>query len=396
MAQQPDYDAEVAIVGAGVIGAAIAATLARTRAATGTSADSSVIVIERHESYGRETSSHNSGVIHAGIYYPFGSLKHRACLEGNPALYAWCAQHGVEHRRSGKLIVALDDAELDALDAVAERARGNGVPGVSRLTRAEANALEPAVPAVAALRSASSGVVDQIGLVRSFEAAAREAGALFAYRHEVLAAERDGGGFRLELRDPDGERATLRSAALVNAAGHGAPAIAAALGYPLDGAGSGDREGDGDVPRLRQTANRGRYYDVVGPGLARAVRHLIYPLPDHAGGGLGVHLTVDTDGALHLGPDTAWLDADAPLDYRADDAPRAAFLASGRRLLPALRDEDLAPGQVGYRPKLSDAGEEAADFLVWHDRGYVHLGGIESPGVTSSLPLAQRVADLLR
>ena len=310
-----------------------------------------MLVIERHESYGRETSSHNSGVIHAGIYYPFGSLKHRACIEGNPALYAWCERHGVEHRRSGKLIVALDDAERDALDAVAERARGNGVPGVSRLTRAEANALEPAVPAVAALRSASSGVVDQIGLVRSFEAAAREAGALFAYRHEVLAAERDGGGFRLELRDPDGERATLRSAALVNAAGHGAPAIAAALGYPLDGAGSGDGEGDGDVPRLRQTANRGRYYDVVGPGLARAVRHLIYPLPDHAGGGLGVHLTVDTDGALHLGPDTAWLDADAPLDYRADDAPRAAFLASGRRLLPALRDEDLAPGPGRLPPQ---------------------------------------------
>ena len=387
MAQQPDYDAEVAIVGAGALGAALAATRAATRAAT-----SSVLVIERHESYGRETSSHNSGVIHAGIYYPFGSLKHRACLEGNPALYAWCERHGVEHRRSGKLIVALDDAELDDLDAVAERARGNGVPGVSRLTQAEANALEPAVPAVAALRSESSGVVDQIGLVRSFEAAARDAGALFAYRHEVLAAERDGAGFRLELRDPDGERATLRSAALVNAAGHGAPAIAAALGYPLDG----DSSGDGDVPRLRQTPNRGRYYDIVGPGLARAVRHLIYPLPDHAGGGLGVHLTLDTDGALHLGPDTTWLDADAALDYRADDEPRAAFLASGRRLLPALRDEDLAPGQVGYRPKLSDAGQEAADFLVWHDRGYVHLGGIESPGLTSSLPLARLVADLLR
>ena len=380
MAQPPDYDAEVAIIGAGAIGAAVAANLAAT--------GSSVVVIERHESYGRETSSHNSGVIHAGIYYPAGSLKHRACLDGNPALYAWCERHGVEHRRSGKLIVALDDAELDGLDAVAERADSNAVPGVSRLTRAQANALEPAVPAVAALRSESSGVVDQIGLVRSFEAAARDAGALFAYRHELLAAERDGAGFRLALRDPDGEPATLRSAALVNAAGHGAPAIAAALGYPLDG--------DGELPRLRHTANRGRYYDVVGPGLARAVRHLIYPLPDHAGGGLGVHLTVDTDGALHLGPDTTWLEADAPLDYRSDDAPRAAFLAAGRRLLPALRDEDLAPGQVGYRPKLSDAGEDAADFLVWHDGGYVHLGGIESPGLTSSLPLAQRVADLLR
>ena len=379
MTSQPDHDVEVAVIGAGALGAAIAAVLAP---------DHSVLVVERHEAGGRETSSHNSGVIHAGIYYPTGSLRHRACIEGNARLYEWCKQRNVVHRRCGKLIVALDDGEVGGLDAVAARARANGVPGISRLTGAEARALEPAVPATAALLSESTGVVDQIGLVRSFEAAALDGGALFAYRHEVRSATRDDNGFRLELEDADGVRSELRSAALVNAAGHGAPRIAAALGYPLDG--------EGEAPRLRQTASRGRYYDIVGPGFAQAVTRLIYPLPDHARGALGVHLTLDTDGALHLGPDATWLDDDATLDYRNDDEARAEFLAAGQRLLPALTDEDLAPGQVGYRPKLHDAGEEQADFLVWHDGGYVHLGGIESPGLTCALPLADLVAELLR
>ena len=379
MAGQPGHDVEVAVIGAGALGTAVAAALAP---------DHSVLVVERHEGSGRETSSHNSGVIHAGIYYPTGSLKHRACIEGNRLLYEWCAARNVVHRRCGKLIVALTRGEVDGLDAVVEQARANGVPGISRLTGDQARALEPAVPAAAALLSESSGVVDQAGLVRSFEGAAVEGGALFAYQHEVLAAERDSAGFRLQLRDADGQRSELRTAALVNAAGHGAPAIAAALGYPLDG--------EGEVPRLRQTASRGRYYDVVGPGLAQAVTRLIYPLPDHAGAALGVHLTIDTDGALHLGPDATWLDDDATLDYRNNDDERAEFLAAGQRLLPALTDEDLAPGQVGYRPKLHDAGEPQADFLVWHDAGYVHLGGIESPGLTSALPLANLVADLLR
>ncbi|MYE32213.1 MAG: FAD-dependent oxidoreductase, partial [Chloroflexi bacterium] len=225
MTSRPDHDVEVAVIGAGALGTAVAAALAP---------DYSVLVVERHEGSGRETSSHNSGVIHAGIYYPTGSLKHRSCIEGNALLYEWCEARNVVHRCCGKLIVALAEDEIDGLDAVVEQARANGVPGISRLTGREARALEPAVPAAAALLSESSGVVDQAGLVRSFEGAAIEGGALFAYQHEVLAAERDAAGFRLELRDADGQRSDLRSTALVNAAGHGAPRIAAALGYPLD------------------------------------------------------------------------------------------------------------------------------------------------------------------
>ena len=157
MISQPDYDVEVAVIGAGALGTAVAATLAP---------DHSVLVIERHEGSGRETSSHNSGVIHAGIYYPTGSLKHRACIEGNALLYEWCEQRNVVHRRCGKLIVALAGDEIDGLDAVVEQAGANGVPGISRLTGTEARALEPAVPAAGALLSASTGVVDQAGAQR--------------------------------------------------------------------------------------------------------------------------------------------------------------------------------------------------------------------------------------
>ena len=222
---------------------------------------------------------------------------------------------------------------------------------------------------MAALLSESTGVVDAFAFARSLEAAAREAGALFAYRHEVCGAGGEGGGFRLELRGPDGAGTELSCAALVNSAGHGAPALAAMLGYPLDGA-----EG---APAMRQRVNRGRYYDLVGAEVAGAVGRPIYPVPAHGGdlpehlrteGGLGVHITVDTEGVVRLGPDAEWLADDAALDYRADDTRRAEFLAAGQRLLPALRDEDIAPGQVGYRPKLQRPGEEPADFLVWADR----------------------------
>lgn len=385
-------DADVVVVGAGVVGLAVAASLARER---------SVLVLERRDGPARETSAHNSQVVHAGIYYPTGTRKHLLCLAGNRALYAWCAEWGVRVARTGKLIAAFAESELDGLDRVWEQAVANGVAGMSRLTVAEARSLEPSVPSVGALHSDSTGVVDAAGFARSLETAAREHGALFAYRHDLRGAVRGAGGFVLEVADPDDASQALRCGVVVNAAGHGAPPVAEAAGYPLDG---GDGEEGGSVPVLRQRVNKGRYYDVVARGLARTVTRPVYPVPRGAGdtaghlaraGGLGVHLTVDLDGGLHLGPDAEWLPADAPLDYRAHDDRRSAFLKAGRRLLPALSDDDLAPGQVGYRPKLHGPEEPAADFLIWHDRGYVHLGGIESPGLTASLAIAEEVAAVL-
>jgi L-2-hydroxyglutarate oxidase LhgO len=372
-------DVEVAIIGAGAVGLAIAAELSRTRR---------VAVIERHGGLGLETSSHNSGVIHAGIYYPTGSLKHTFCIEGNPLLYEWAAAHSVRAHRIGKLIIAVDADELDALEAVARRAAANGVPEM-RLVRdgAELRALEPAVRCVAALWSGTTGVVDQAALMDSYAAAARAHGASIALKHDVTAIARHAGSFELRMTDPGGAEAAITAEVLVNSAGLGAPAIAEILGYPLDGRDA--------TPRFRQRVNKGRYYDIVSPEKARALRHLVYPVPEHANGGLGVHVTIDVDGGVHLGPDTEWLDDGVPLDYRADDRRRADFHAAASRYLPSLEPGDIAPGQVGYRPKLQAPGGEQADFLIWRDGGYIHLGGIESPGLTSSLALARHVAALL-
>ncbi|MGE0228446.1 MAG: NAD(P)/FAD-dependent oxidoreductase [Dehalococcoidia bacterium] len=379
MAGSRFVDVEVVVIGAGIVGLAVAAELARTR---------SVLVVEQHASYARETSSHNSGVIHAGIYYPTGSLKHRLCVAGNRDLYAWCERYGVPHGRVGKLIVAVASGEAEHLDEIEARARANDVPGLSRLTARGSRALEPAVPAIAALLSSTTGIVDQMALAKSIEAQARDRGAQFAYLHHVEGGERDSTMFHVKLLDADGAGSSIDARVLVNAAGHGAPIVAGAFGYPLDGA--------ANVPAFRQSVNRGRYYDVTDPRIARTVRHLVYPVPQHGGAGLGVHVTLDLDGGLHLGPDAEWMAADEPLTYRNDDVRRADFLTAARRLLPALGTDDIAPGQVGYRPKLAASAGGDADFLLWHDRGYVHLGGIESPGLTAALPLAREVASMLR
>ncbi len=289
--------------------------------------------------------------------------------------------------RIGKIMVATVEDEVEALEGVRKQAEANGVPGVKRLTVAEAHALEPEVHCVAALFSETSGVVDQSGYMRSLAAEIGARGGMIALQHAVTAVERDGDGFRLQVRDADRVESELECDVLVNSAGLAADKVAAMLGYGLDGSDA--------VPRLRQGVNKGRYYDIVTPEKARGLRHLIYPVPQHRQGGLGVHLTIDIDGGAHLGPDTEWLDDGCALDYRADDVRGDAFLESARRFLPRLNREDIAPGQVGYRPKLQRPGEDMADFLIWHDRGYVHLGGIESPGLTSSPAIARHVVGLI-
>jgi len=372
-------DVEVAVIGGGVVGLAVGAELSQR---------AQVAVIERHGGVAYETSSHNSGVVHAGIYYPTGSLKHTLCLEGNRLLYEWAAAHGVRAHRLGKLIVAVDGTELDSLAEVQRQAEQNSVPDVRRIgSLDELRALEPHVRCAAALWSGTTGVVDQAALAASYAAAVAERGAWLALKHDVVGIERDGAGFTVRMIGPDGAEAAVTAEALVNSAGIGAPTLAAMLGYPLDG--------DAATPRIRQTVNKGRYYDVVTPEKARLLRHLVYPVPEQGRGGLGVHVTIDIDGGVHLGPDTEWLPDGAPLDYRADDSRRADFHAAASRYLPFLEPDDIAPGQVGYRPKLQRPGGPIADFLIWRDGSYVHLGGIESPGLTASLAIARHVGKML-
>lgn len=373
MSASPDVD--VAVIGAGVVGLAVAVVL---------SFDHSVAVIERHETFGRENSSHNSGVIHAGIYYPPGWLKTRLCIEGNPLLYAWAQRHLVKTFRIGKLIFAASEDELPTLDALFRAARANGVPNLKVLEKKEIRALEPRLPAHAAILSETSGVIDQMGLMRSFVGAAQAAGAHFAFNHEVMAVERRASDFLLRVSGSNGTSDSVSAAAVVSAAGLGADHIGEMLGY--------DPDGSAVSPRFRHTVNKGRYYDVVDRDKRSRFSHLIYPLPHSDRAGLGVHLTRDVDGGVHLGPDAEWLDSASELDFRADDDHRREFLDAGRQIFTDLSSEDIEPGQVGYRPKLHRMGEPPRDFLIWHDRGYVHLGGIESPGMTASLAIARKVA----
>ncbi|MCI0855674.1 MAG: NAD(P)/FAD-dependent oxidoreductase [Chloroflexi bacterium] len=366
---------DVAIIGAGVIGLAIAVELSKDR---------SVAVLERHEGYGRENSSHNSGVIHAGIYYPPDWLKTTLCIAGNRLLYAWAGEHSVRVRRTGKLVIAQNRGELAALEDLLSAARLNGVPELEMLSQRQVASLEPSIEAVAAISSRSTGVIDQMELMRSLESAAVANGASVAYVHDVQQLERTSGGFELDIRDPQGGEFRLVASMLVNSAGLAADRLAEALGYDLDG-----------EPRMRQTVNKGRYYDIVTPEKASRLRRLIYPLPHADRSGLGTHVTLDIDGGVHLGPDTEWLEESTSLDFRADDARREEFLAAARQFLPWLEADDLMPGQVGYRTKLSGPGESPRDFLIWEDNGYVHLGGIESPGMTASLAIAIRVRELL-
>ena len=374
----PQPEVEVAVIGAGAVGLAVAAVLSEHR---------SVAVIERHDSYGRENSSHNSGVIHAGLYYPADWLKTALCVEGNRLLYAWAAEHGVRVRRTGKLVLALDESEIPALHGLAEAAQANGVPDLRVLEKGELQSMEPAIRGASALYSGSSGVFDQMELMRSYVAAARSNGVHFAFKHTLTGLKRRGSSFDVRVEGPDGREFTLTAASVVNAAGLAADSVGQSLGYDPDG-------GRGNPP-FRQTVSRGCYYDVVNREKAARIVHLIYPLPHSDRSGLGIHVTVDVNGDVHLGPDSEWLEEGARLDFRMRDDRRLPFLEAARRYWPALESGDLAPGQVGYRPKLSGPAGPAADFLIWFDRGYVHLGGIESPGLTASLAIARRVGAII-
>ncbi len=370
---------DVAVVGAGAVGLAIAAELALDR---------TVAVLERHDVAGLENSSHNSGVIHAGLYYPPGWLKTTLCVEGNRLLYQWAEGHGVRARRIGKLVVALTQAELPALVELERAARANGVADIHRLSASEARDIEPHVRCAGALLSGSSGVIDQMELIASYQRVATSRGAFLAFRHTVVRIERRATvGFLVSGRGPDGAPFAIEAGTVINSAGMAADRLAATLGYDIDG--------DAHTPRMRHFLNKGRYYDIVTPSKTRLVSRLVYPLPHDDRAGLGVHLTLDVDGNAHLGPDTEWMPPEAEPDFRSADDRRDEFLAAARRYLPWLEREDLAPGQVGYRPKRSGPGEPPQDFLVWYDRGYLHLGGIESPGLTASLAIAALVREQL-
>lgn len=359
------------VAGAGVVGLAVARTLAL--------AGYEVVVLEAEGAIGTGTSSRNSEVIHAGIYYPTGSVRARLCVAGREMLYRYCAERGIEHRRTGKLIVATDPTQNARLDAIAAQAAANGVDDLRRLTAAEARALEPELACTAALLSPSTGIIDSHGLMLALQGEAEDKGAMIAFHSPLAAARVTAGG--IELTVGGDEPSTLMADMLVNAAGHGAWAVARAIhGLPAH-----------HVPP-RHLA-KGNYF-ALSQGRSPFSR-LVYPVPED--GGLGVHLTLDLGGQARFGPDVEWCES---LDYTMDPARGERFYDSIRRYWPALPGGALVPAYCGIRPKLTGPGQPAADFVIQGPAdhgvpGLVNLFGIESPGLTSCLAIAGAVETLL-
>lgn len=362
MAGQTLGEVDVAVVGAGVVGLAIARALATS--------GREVVLIEAATAIGTGISSRSSEVIHAGLYAPPGSLKAALCRRGRDLLADYCRARSIAHRRCGKLVVAADAADIPRLEALAQNAAACGVDDLEWLDAAQARSMEPALAVQAALWSPSSGIVDSHGLMQALWADAGAGGAVLARGSRVVGGEAASQGWRLRLASGH----ELGAALVVNAAGLGAVALARALGT--------------QPPPLHLA--RGHYFALTGPS---PFSRLIYPLP--VAGGLGVHLTLDLAGQARFGPDVEWLDETDPdrLDYRVDGARMARFEADIRRYWPGLPDGRLQPAYCGVRPKLSGPGEPPADFVIDTSApGLIQLLGIESPGLTAALALAEQVA----
>jgi L-2-hydroxyglutarate oxidase LhgO len=371
-------DFDVGIIGGGLIGLACAARIA--------SAGRSVVLLERHARPGQETSTRNSGVIHAGLYYPTGSLKATLCVEGRRSLYQRCRTHGIGHRQTGKLLVATAPEEETKLAAIFARALANGAGELRQLERKEISALEPRVSAISAVWSPESGIVDVHELMYSYQKEAGDHDALLVFQTEVEGVERTAHGFELATRRAaapavDSEQARLQCRVVINAAGLFADRIAQLAGLDIDALG------------YRYHWCKGDYF-ALDPALRGLVRHLVYPAPVHAG--LGIHITFDLGGRMTLGPDTEYV---SELSYRVDPDKRAQFASAARRYLPELRDEQLSADYAGIRPKLQGPKDDFRDFVVEDAAvhglpGWINLIGIESPGVTASAAIAERVRGL--
>jgi len=356
---------DAVVVGAGVVGLAVARALAM--------AGREVVILEAEDAIGTHTSSRNSEVIHAGIYYSNNSLKASSCVAGKQLLYEYCVTHGVPHRRSGKLIVASHADQAGELKNIQQKAHANGVTDVVWMTRDQVLALEPELQCVAGLYSPSTGIIDSHALMLAYLGDAEAHGAMLALKSPLQKCEIVADGFVLSVYGSE----AIKTAVLVNSAGLRAPSVARAMeGYRAELA-------------PKELYAKGNYYSLTGKN---PFKRLVYPVPEP--GGLGVHVTLDMAGQARFGPDVEWVER---IDYAVDPKRAERFYAAIRRYWPGLPDGALAPGYSGIRPKTAGPGEPAPDFEIQGPRrhgipGLVHLFGIESPGLTSSLALAEEVA----
>ena len=368
--------ADVTIIGAGVIGLAIAAQIA----GKGWEA----YVLEKNATFGQETSSRHSGVIHAGIYYPRNSLRARLCVAGNHALYKLCERYGIGYRKTGKLVIATTDEEISELEILLDKGRGNGVEGLRLLSRREMKKLEPNVDGVAALFSPSTGIIDSHALMKYFIAKATEGGVQIAYQTKAVAIEKLADGYKVTVEDSTGGF-SFTTRVLLNCAGLHCERVAELAGIDIAKAG------------YKLHYCKGEYFSVAG-GKGKLVRRLIFPVPLPKVTSVGVHVTFDLEGRMRLGPGIEYVDS---LNYAVNNQHQQLFYDSVRKFLPFIEYDDLEPEMAGIRPKLQGPDEDTRDFVIRDEAdkglpGFINLVGIESPGLTASPAIAEYVLSLIQ
>lgn len=363
---------DITIIGAGIVGLAIARELSEKYP------NKDIVVLEKHDSYGQETSSRNSEVVHAGMYYTPGSLKAKFCVEGRQLLWDICAKNNILFRKLGKIIVATKEEELKQLDEILEKGEANGVDGLRVIGKEEIGKLEPNVKALAALHSPITGVVDSHGLMKYFYRKAKDHGVMFCFGSEVAGIKKEDGGYKINCRDRSLTCPSLEieSHIVINSAGLFSDKIAAMVGI--------------DRPEYKIHYLKGEYFAY---NKTRLVNGLVYPTPQKGNKTLGIHTLIDTGGSIKFGPNAYPVDE---IDYNVVADHRSAFHESIKNYLPSIQLEDLSPDQSGIRPKLQMKDGKEPDFIISQDLpGFINLIGIESPGLTSAPAIAKYVVELL-
>ncbi|HLN21667.1 MAG TPA: NAD(P)/FAD-dependent oxidoreductase [Bacteroidales bacterium] len=369
-------DAGITIIGAGVIGLAIAEELSAKHG--------NVFVVERNATFGQETSSRNSEVIHAGIYYPAGSLKSLLCVEGSRLLYDYCRKYDVPFKNTGKIIVATSPEEIIQIEAIQKTAALNGVH-LELIDRDKISSLEPDVFALKALYSPKTGIVDSHSLMKRFETNTINNGGQIVYKSEVTGITRINGGYAISIKNSDGSTFSFTTEKIINSAGLQADRVASMAGM--------------DTRELSIIFSKGEYFR-INPPVNKRVKMLIYPVPHLKMEGIGVHVTVDMSGGVRLGPDVKYLDSNI-YDYTMSPEKQEQFFKAAVKFLPFLKQEDLSPDMAGIRPKIQKPGEPQKDFYIREESenglpGFVNLIGMESPGLTSCISISKYVGRLIK
>jgi len=371
------YNTDILVIGSGVVGLAVAKELSGL--------SKSILVVERNKSFGQETSSRNSEVIHSGIYYPPDSLKAKLCVRGRELLYEFCAKFNVPHKKTGKLIVATEEAEVRSIEDLFNNAKKNGVAGLDILTRDGIKQLESNVFGISALYSPETGIVDSHSLMQRLMSKTKDNGAMVAFNCEVAAIEKNKDGYKITVKGDDGETA-ISAKIVINCAGLDSDIIAEMAGI--------------DIRQNRYGLHycKGQYFR-VNQRKAGLIKRLVYPVPRPKAGGLGIHATPDLSGGLRLGPDHQY-PKNRIKDYTVDESQKSSFYTSVKKFLPFVEEADIFPDTAGIRPKLQEDDSDFRDFVIKEESengfpGFINLIGIESPGLTASLAIAERVKEIV-